>query len=79
MTDKTLLASFNTGRHYGPDKQPIDVYLIESGEDWAGSYMVVEFHDKARMIKGQTMLFNGMSRIEQEVMEAYDKNTYKLV
>jgi len=75
----TLLDKFNTKRPYSPEGQIIEVYLVEEINDWAGQHYVVEFHDLTRHIKGQTMVFNGLQNIEREVMEAYDRNTYKLI
>lgn len=48
------LYSFNTGRHYGPEKQPIDWMVVANDEPTAPFFFphYVLFHDRARGITG---------------------------
>lgn len=55
MSDLNRVYTFNTGRHYGPEKQPIDWMVIENPDERTSPFYFpyyVLFNDRARGIPG---------------------------
>lgn len=74
----TETLTFNTGRHYSPKGQNIEVKVTERKEDAFGPFARAHFADHTRGVYGEILLNDG-ELTQDAVMRAYDEGRYLCV
>ena len=65
--------TFNTGRQYAPEGQPISVKVLRKETDEWGDWYVCQFNDEARNIRGEVRV---SAPTPGHVLAAYDAGQY---